>query len=97
MINPLNFRNMCAEDGVELTPQQAEKTITCYEEFVDSIKIAYEEIPNYYNKICNKTTEEKLQDIENLEKEKGCKMSLKEYNELQKTIIAVCKIEGYDE
>jgi len=94
-MNAMTFRNLCAEDGVELTPQEAKDTMLCYENFSDSIKEAHEAYPYFYNDICNRTTEEKLEDIKNLENN-GCKMTLKEYNQLQKTIIKVCKLEGYD-
>jgi hypothetical protein len=94
-VDAMLFRNMCAEDGFELTPAEAKETITCYENFLSSIKEACEDCPDFYNDLCNRTTEEKLADIKRLEK-KGCKMTLKQYNELQKTIIKVCELEGYD-
>lgn len=95
MMETLVFRNLCAEDGVELTPQEAKDTVMCYENFLTSIKEAFEACPNFYNDISNRTTEEKLEDIKRLKK-KGCKMNLKEYNRLQKTIMRVCELEGYD-
>jgi hypothetical protein len=95
MIDVMTFRTACAEDGVELTPQEAKDTVMCYDKFLTSIKEAFEFCPNFYQDISNRTTEEKLEDIKRLKK-KGCKMTLKEYNRLQKTIMRVCELEGYD-
>lgn len=95
MLDAATFRNMCAEDGFELTPAEAKDMLVCYENFIDSIKEAYEDCPDFCNDIRNRTTEEKLADIKRL-KNKGCKMTLKQYNELQKTIIKVCELEGLD-
>lgn len=91
----LEFRNKCAEAGVELTPQEAKVYYKGYKAFRKQIKKARKACPNFYMEICNRTTEQKLEDIERLSKQ-GCIMSLREYNELQSMIKSLCEIEGYD-
>ena len=92
----LNFRNSCAEDGIELTPSEAKNMFDVYEILKDKIEAAVSECPNFYLNLCNRTTEEKLEDIKRINKESGDNIMLKEYNELQNTVKMVCEIEGYN-
>jgi hypothetical protein len=92
----LAFRDSCAEDGVELTPAQAKKMFKVYVNLKDEIDRAVKECPSFYHDLCNRTTEEKLRDMANIEKCGGEAMSLKEYNELQSMIKKICELEGYN-
>ena len=94
MDNVHNFRNWCAENGTELTPKQAKKMVKAYQSLKNEITTAIESCPNFYLELCNRTTEEKLGDVQRM-KEKGCEMTLNEYNELQGMIKSICEIEGY--
>jgi hypothetical protein len=60
----------------------------------DEIAVAVIESPTFYQDLCNRTTEQKLQDIEEL-REMGATMTLKEYNELQAMAKKICELEGY--
>jgi len=91
--NTLRLRNSCAEDGIEMTPAEADKLLNGYLEFKKSIDKAMALNPNFYRDVCNKTTEEKLREIK-LMKEQGQKMTLKEYNEIQKMVKYVCEAQG---
>ena len=94
--NILLFRNLCAEDGVELTPGEAKKFYKAYIALKQEIAEAVEECPEFYMELCNRTTEQKLADIECMNA-KGVDMTLKDYNELQKTVKRICELEGYAE
>jgi len=94
--NILLFRNSCAEDGIELTPKEAKKFHDTYMQLREEIANAIEDCPTFYMELCNRTTEQKLEDIERLH-EKGESMTLKDYNELQATIKKICELEGYAE
>lgn len=89
------FRNACAEDGVELTPNEAGEFLNAYEVLKDQIKEAIDICPNFYLDLCNRTTEEKLEDLKSLNAQGGKKMNLNDYNELQRTVKKICEIEGY--
>lgn len=91
----MEFRQKCAEQGVELTPSQAKKFCAAYKALKDEVKQAVKANPNFYLEICNRTTEQKLSDIKKLDGE-GCPMSLKDYNKIQKMVKDICVIEGYD-
>lgn len=92
----LKFRNSCAEDGIELTPKEAKKVARAYQNLKDEIISGLEEYPGFYEGICNRTTEEKLEDINNIKDKFQCEMTLKEYNELQELIKKVCELEGFN-
>lgn len=96
-MNPdiLYFRNSCAEDGIELTPKEAKKFHDAYILLKEGVENAVAEFPNFYLDLCNRTTEQKLEDIKRINKERGDNMTLKEYNELQDTVKKICEIEGY--
>lgn len=93
--NYLEFRNRCAEVGYELTPAEGKKLYKSYQAFRKEIKKAVKQVPSFYLDVCNKTTEQKLDEIELLNSA-GCPTSLREYNELNKIIKCICEIEGYD-
>ncbi len=94
MDNILNFRQSCAESGIELTPEQANKFYKAYVALREEIEEAIAECPDFYMEICNRTTEQKMQDLEKMNK-CGANMSLKEYNEIQATVKKICELEGY--
>ncbi len=89
------FRNSCAEDGIELTPQEAEKMYNAYLALREEIVNAARQYPGFYEDVCNRTLEEKLEDMKQIEKREGRPISLKEYNDLQEMIKRVCEMEGY--
>jgi hypothetical protein len=95
-MNPkiLNFRNSCAEDGIELTPTEANKFYKAYAALKKEIKSAVAQYPTFYMELCNRTTEQKMEDLERLNG-RGADMTLKDYNELQATIKRICELEGY--
>ena len=88
------FRNSCAEDGVELTPGEAERFFNAYQSLKAKIEKAVALCPNFYMDLCNSTTEDKLNDLKRLNANGG-NMTFKEYLELQSTIKKICEIEGY--
>lgn len=90
----LNFRNNCAENGIELTPREAGNFYKAYLTLKDEIEAAFAICPTFYQKLCNRTTEEKLEDLKRLNK-MGAEMTLKDYNELQSTVKRICELEGY--
>lgn len=90
----LNFRNSCAEDGIELTPNEANKFYKAYVALKKEIKDAVAQCPTFYVELCNRTTEQKVEDLERLN-DRGADMTLKDYNELQATIKRICELEGY--
>lgn len=90
----LQFRESCAEDGVELTPQQANKFYKAYIALRDELVDAVAQCPTLYRDLCNRTTEQKLDDLKELNK-MGAKMTLRDYNELQETVKKICEMEGY--
>ncbi len=92
--NFLEFRNKCAEIGVELVPKRAKVLFSIYEFFRKQVKKAKKDSPNFYLELCNRTTEQKLEDIRILKKS-GCKMSLKYYNDLRIIMKSICEIENY--
>ena len=91
--NSLKLRNSCAEDGIEMTPAEADRLLNGCIEFKKAIDEAVEQIPNFYRDVCNKTTSEKLREIK-LMKEQGQEMTLKEYNEISKMIKYICESQG---
>jgi hypothetical protein len=93
-MNILNFRESCAEDGIEITPEEAERIAESFLAFREEIINAVEENPNYYQEVCNKTLEEKLEEIKLLEEREGKRISLREYNDLLKMIKQICELEG---
>ena len=92
--NILQFRNSCAEDGIELTPGEAKRFYKAYIALREEIEEAISVCPNFYLELCNRTTEDKLKDLKRMNKE-GANMTLKEYDELQATIKKICELEGY--
>jgi hypothetical protein len=88
------FRERCAESGLELTPVEAKKFLFAYSALRDEVRTSVKQNPNFYLELCNRTTEQKLSDISQL-KEQGCPMSLKEYNEIQRMVKNICVIDGY--
>jgi hypothetical protein len=92
----LEIRNFLASEGTELTPAEVERVYGCLSNLRDSVKEAVKEIPNYYMRICNLTTEEKLIEIKKYRKIHGDKMTLKDYNEILKLVKIICENEGYD-
>ncbi len=90
----LQFRESCAEDGVELTPEQANKFYKAYIALRDELVDAVAQCPTLYQDLCNRTTEQKLEDLKQLNK-MGAKMTLRDYNELQETVKKICEMEGY--
>jgi hypothetical protein len=93
-MNILNFRESCAEDGIEITPEEAEQIAESFLAFREEIINAVEENPNYYRDVCNKTVEEKLEEIKLLEEREGNHISLREYNDLLNMIKRICEMEG---
>lgn len=93
--NILCFRNSCAEDGIELTPKEAKNFYNAYIALRDEIQEAVAICPTFYMDLCNRTTEQKLEDLRRINTERGDHMSLKDYNELQTTIKKICELEGY--
>jgi hypothetical protein len=91
----LAFRNSCAEDGIELTPKEAKKFHDAYFRLREGIENAVAECPTFYLDLCNRTTEQKLEDIKRINRERDDNMTLKEYNELQDTVKKICEMEGY--
>lgn len=92
--NILKFRNECAENGVEFTPAEAKNVHEKYLDFIDEIEYAVATYPNFYLELCNRTTEEKLEDIREMN-ERGQSITLKEYNELQAAVKMICETQGY--
>lgn len=92
--NILKFRESCAEDGIELTPNQANKFYKAYVVLKDEIEQAVAVCPGFYQELCNRTTEDKLKDLRRMN-QSGANMTLKDYNELQATIKKICELEGY--
>jgi hypothetical protein len=92
----MKFRNELAEEGHELTPEQAKKLHMYFENFKDSVKEAVKVEPNFYRIVCNRTTEEKLVDMKRYEKSHNDKMTLKEYNKIQEAVKLICEVYGYD-
>jgi hypothetical protein len=93
--NILFFRNSCAEDGIELTPKEANKFYKAYVALKKEIEDAVAQCPTFYMELCNRTTEQKLEDIKRINRERGDSMTLKDYNELQATVKTICELEGY--
>jgi hypothetical protein len=91
----LQFRNCCAEDGIELTPKEAKNFFNAYKAFRDEIREAVEACPTFYQDLCNRTTEQKLEDIKRINEERGDNMTLKDYNQLQAMAKKICEIDGY--
>lgn len=93
--NILFFRNSCAEDGIELTPKEAKKFYNAYMALREEIQEAVAVCPTFYLDLCNRTTEQKLEDIRRINRERSDSMTLKDYNELQATVKKICELEGY--
>lgn len=92
----MKFRNELAEEGYELTPEKAHKLHVYFENFKESVKEAVKVDPNFYRIFCNRTTEEKLEDMKRYEKSHNDKMTLKDYNQIQEAIKLICEVYGYD-
>ncbi len=90
----LQFRDICAQDGVELTPAESKKYFKAYIALRGEIAEAVAQYPNFYLDLCNRTTEQKLDDVAEMNRQ-GAKMTLKEYNELQAMVKKICELEGY--
>lgn len=88
------FREMLANAGVELIPKEVEKVYPLYKELKNTIADAYKRIPEFHKILESKTTEQKLEDIKMYEKKYGEKMTLKDYNQLQKVLLAISILEG---
>jgi len=84
-----------AEAGVELTLEEADKFYKAYIALKDEIAEAVEQCPNFYQELCNRTTEQKLEDIERVNSVSGDNMTLKDYQEIQKMVKKICELEGY--
>lgn len=95
MLDVLTFRNSAAEDGLELTPEEAKELLDQYDYLKNCIKEGCGKHHNFYNHLKNLTTEQKLDKIKELEKERGVKFSLKEMNETIKLLLQICELEGY--
>lgn len=93
--NILFFRNSCAEDGIELTPKEAKKFYNAYIALKEEIEVAIVACPTFYMELCNRTTEQKLEDLRRINEERGDNMTLKDYNELQATVKKICELEGH--
>jgi len=93
MDKALHFRNMLAEDGIELTPKEAEKVTWIYESLTEYVRQQLAEDPYFPLKLEDETTEQKLGNIKELEEEFGMKMGLREYNELKEVMLAMCELE----
>lgn len=89
------FRNYAAEAGVELTLKEAEKFYKIYIAMKEEIAEAVEQCPSFYQDLCNRTTEQKLEDIERLNEMGAGGMTLKDYQEIQKMVKKICELEGY--
>lgn len=94
MNDHLLFRDVCAENGIELTPIEAKKFHRAYNALREEIRDAVAVNPTFYQELCNRTTEQKLMDMEEM-REQGAPMTLREYNELQAMVKKICEIEGY--
>lgn len=90
----LEFRNSCAVDGIELTPQEAENVISDYADAKNRIQAILEENPNFLQDICGRTKKEKMKDLQEFKK-MGCKITLKDYNEVIEAICLICDAEGF--
>jgi len=91
----LMFRNVCAEEGIELTPEEANAVFNVYQSLRQEIAEAVAQYPNFYLNLCNRTTEDKLEDIRLMNEANGANITLKEYNQLQETIKIICEIDGH--
>jgi len=89
------FRNYAAEAGVELTLEEAEKFYKAYIVLKEEIAEAVEQCPDFYQEICNRTTEQKLEDLKRLNDMGAGGMTLKDYQEIQKMVKRICELEGY--
>lgn len=89
------FRNYAAEAGIELTLEEADKFYKAYIALKDEIAEAVEQCPSFYQELCNRTTEQKLEDIERVNSVSGDNMTLKDYQEIQKMVKKICELEGY--
>ena len=90
----LKFRDVCAQDGVELTPAEAKKYFKAYVTLKEELAEAVAEYPNFYLDLCNRTTEQKLDDMAEMNRQ-GANITFREYNELQAMVKKICEIEGY--
>src|SRR5262245_8065330 len=93
--NILKFRESCAEDGIELTHGQANKFYKAYVALKEEIQQAVAVFHDFYQKLCNSITQDKLKDLKRMN-QAGANMNLKDYNELQATIKKICELEGYN-
>ncbi len=89
------FRTYAAEAGVELTPQESEKFYKAYIALKEEIAEAVEQCPDFYQEICNRTTEQKLEDIQRMNEMGAGGMTLKDYQEIQSMVKKICELEGY--
>lgn len=92
--NILAFRNSCAEEGVELTPDEVIKLFTGYKKLKKIVKNAVKACPDFYYKLCNMTTEDKAKDLKELCRQ-GVNMSPQDFDDFTKALKRVCEIEGY--
>jgi hypothetical protein len=94
-VDVLEIRNSLASEGTELTPAEVQNIVVHLLNLRESVKEAVREIPNYYMRICNLTTEEKLAEIKRYKKIHDDKMTLKDYNFILKLVKIICENEGY--
>jgi hypothetical protein len=93
-MNYLEFRNIAAKQGTELTPTEAKEMMDAYDILKNSVNKVYQDKPYFYMHLKNLTTEQKFEKIEEL-KECGIEMDIREFNETTKTILNLCEAEGY--
>lgn len=86
------FRDLCSEQGFELTPAEAERYVQSYTNIRTAVEAALQVNPNYFQDLENKTTEEKLSEIKLVGDEN---FGLKEYNEVREVVMLIGKLEGY--
>jgi hypothetical protein len=89
------FRNYAAEAGIELTLEEAEKFYKAYIALKEEIAEAVEQCPDFYQELCNRTTEQKVEDIQRMNNMGAGGMTLKDYQEIQKMVKKICELEGY--
>lgn len=95
-MNPkiLKFRNSCAEEGVELTPDEVVNLFTGYKKLKKIVKRAVKECPDFYFKLCTMSNEDKARDLQELCRQ-GVNMSPQDFEDFTKALKRVCEIEGY--